>query len=109
MFSKILNTFTGIFLLLVGFGSITDAQTCQPAPVGLVSWYEGENNALDSRSRNNGTLQNGTTSTAGQTGQAFSFDGVDDHMIVPHNANQNTGDKITIEGWVNPILKTAIG
>ncbi len=102
MFYKITNIFSAIFLLLAGFGSVSIAQTCTPAPVGLVSWWAGDGSALDSRSRNNGTLQNGATFTAGQSGQAFSFDGVDDHIVVPHNANQNTGDKITIEGWVNP-------
>ena len=93
-----------IFLLLLGFSTTTIfAQTCTPAPVGLVSWFAADGNALDSRSRSNGTLQNGATFAAGEVGQAFSFDGVDDQITVPHNANQNGGTNLTIEAWINPI------
>ena len=57
---------------------------------------------LDYQGDANGTLQNGATFAPGMVGQAFSFDGVDDQIFVPHNANQNTASQITIDAWVNP-------
>lgn len=70
-------------------------------PPDLVSQWRAEGNATDSADDNDGTLQNGATFTAGQVGQAFSFDGVDDQVVVSHNANQNTGGQITIDAWIN--------
>jgi hypothetical protein len=76
--------------------------TCVPPPTGLVSWWPGDGNANDISGGNNGILSNGTTFATGEVGQAFSFDGVDDQVVVPHNANQNTGSQITIDAWVKP-------
>ena len=72
-------------------------------PTGLVSLWKAEGDAQDSADGNDGTLQNGTSFGPGIVGQAFSFDGVDDQVVVPHNANQNTGSQITIDAWVDPI------
>lgn len=74
---------------------------CEPSVPGLISWWSGDGNALDSRSRNNGTLQNGVTFAAGQNGQAFSLDGTDDFVRVPHNTNLNV-TQFTLETWVKP-------
>jgi Concanavalin A-like lectin/glucanases superfamily len=93
----LLFTFTFLLFNLNGF-----AQTCSPAPVGLVSWWQAENNALDSRSRNNGTLLNGATFGAGNIGQAFNFDGVNDSVQVPHDANQNINGSFSAETWIFP-------
>lgn len=97
--------FTTIILLTiaVGFGSEAFAQTCTPAAPDLVSWYSGDGNALDARSRNNGTLQNGATFGTGQNGQAFSFDGADDFVNIPDSSSlQSFTTQASIEGWINP-------
>jgi hypothetical protein len=73
---------------------------CAPAPVGLISWYAADGSALDSRLRNNGTLQNGATSGAGQNGQGFSLDGIDDFVQVPHSTSQNQTSSFTVEAWI---------
>src|SRR5881296_3016772 len=79
------------------------AQTnCVPPPSGLVSWWPGDGNATDITGGNNGILSNGTTFAAGEVAQAFSFDGVDDEVVEPHNPNQNTGSQITVDAWVYP-------
>lgn len=91
--------FTFTFLL---FSLNANAQTCSPAPIGLVSWWQAENNSLDSRSRNNGTLLNGTTFGVGNIGQAFNFDGVNDSVQVPDNANQNINGSFSAETWIFP-------
>lgn len=85
----------GLSLVLFSYAA---AQTCAPAPVGLVSWWAGENNALDSRSRNNGTLQNGATFAAGNVGQGFFFDGSNDSVDLGNWFNLQT---FTIEMWLN--------
>ena len=69
------------------------------APVGLVSWYSGDGNALDSRSRNDGTLQNGTTFAAGLVGQGFSFDGADDSLQI--NNGFMSASAFTFDFWLN--------
>ena len=56
-------------------------------PTDAVSWWKAENDATDSIDSNNGTLMNGTTFAPGKVGQAFSFDGVNDDVEVPHNTN----------------------
>jgi hypothetical protein len=95
------KSFILLLLIFTAFCVQAYAQTCSPAPVGLVSWWSGDNNALDSRSHNNGTLQNGATFSSGNIGQAVSFDGVDDRVYVPHNSSLNVSN-ITAEAWVFP-------
>lgn len=96
-----INFLTAFFVLVSGFAVVSRAQVCTPAPVGLVSWYAADGNGLDSRSRNNGTPQNGATFGAGQVGQAFSLDGSDDRVTVgnPSNLNFGTGD-FSVQAWV---------
>lgn len=76
-------------------------QTCQPAPVGLVSWYAADGNALDPRSRNDGTLQNGAAFGAGKNGQAFNLDGVDDYVEIADSPSLRPA-QFTLEFWVKP-------
>ncbi len=61
--------FAIILIALFGTTAIAvNAQVCTPAPVGLVSWWSGDSNALDGRSRNNGMLQNGATYGSSEVG-----------------------------------------
>ena len=60
---------SAVAVVIVGSGS------CTPAPTGLVSWWTGNGNALDSAGDNNGTLQGGAAYTNGLVGQAFNFNG----------------------------------
>ncbi len=77
---------------------------CGGAPSGMVAWYPGEGNASDVQGPTfeNGTLVNGATFTAGKVEQAFSFDGTNDYVAVPHAAILNIPGDLTIEGWINP-------
>ncbi|MBS1794234.1 MAG: carboxypeptidase regulatory-like domain-containing protein [Acidobacteria bacterium] len=80
---------------------------CAQAPNNLVSWFAGEGNALDSKSNNHGALQNGATYANGKVGQAFSFDGTDDRVLVPNSPSLDiTGNQMTIEAWINPTVVT---
>jgi hypothetical protein len=59
---------------------IVNSSSCAPAPTGLVSWWTGNGNALDSAGGNNGTLQGGATYTNGLVGQAFSLNGTSSYV-----------------------------
>src|SRR5207253_184471 len=58
-------------------------------------------NANDIQGSNNGTLQNGATFAAGNVGQAFSLDGVNDFIQIP-DAPDLTPSSITLDAWVKP-------
>ena len=68
-------------------------------PAGLVAWWRGENNALDSAGTNHGTALNGTSYAPGIVGQAFTFDGFNDAVLVP-DAPAMRPTSFTLEGWV---------
>lgn len=68
---------------------------------GSVSWWKAEGTAADAVDGNTGILQNGVNFAPGMVGQAFSFDGVNDQVIVPANANLPSGaSPRTVEGWI---------
>jgi hypothetical protein len=97
------NIFIGgrvvLLLVLTPMGQLA-AQPCVQPPVGLVSWWPGDGNADDITGSNDGTLKNGATFARGMVGQAFSIDGIDDFVKVPHHASQNLQNALTIDGWV---------
>lgn len=92
-----------IFPLLV-MALNSAAQTCAPAPPGLLSWWAAEGSGNDSVGTNTGTLVGGLTFTNGEVGQAFSFDGVDDYVIVSDSPSLNfgTNQDFSIEAWIRP-------
>jgi hypothetical protein len=93
------NIFVGVAAL-----SIANAANLISAPAGIVSWFSAESNALDTVGANNGTLENGTGFSAGEVGNSFNFDGVNDFVLVTASSGLNigSGSGFTIEGWINP-------
>ena len=76
---------------------------CDPAPSGLVSWWRAEGDAQDAVGSNNGVLENRAGFAAGEVGQAFNFDGINQYVLVTSsNLNVGLGSGLTIEGWINP-------
>src|SRR5687767_1637216 len=76
----------------------TAQSACVSAPAGLVSWWPGDNDALDWRGPNHGTLRSGAAFSAGKVGSGFLFDGVDDVVEAPTaGLNVGTGD-FSVEG-----------
>jgi hypothetical protein len=78
---------------------------CDPVPSGIVAWWQAEDNALDSVGGNNGTLMNGTGFTGGEVGTAFSFNGVNNFLLVgTPSPGLTTGlqNGFTFECWINP-------
>ncbi|HXG48666.1 MAG TPA: LamG-like jellyroll fold domain-containing protein, partial [Methylomirabilota bacterium] len=71
---------------------------CTTPPGGLVAWWPAEGNASDIANGNTGILTNGTTFAPGKVGQAFNFDGVNDHVIVPNFITNLPS--FTFEFWI---------
>ena len=68
--------------------------------IGLVSHWTGDNTALDSVGTNHGTLVSGATYSAGQIGQAFSFDGINDRVGIADSASLKLTGSLSIEAWI---------
>lgn len=106
MFNSKMKILTAIVFSLAILASLAQAQVCSPTPSGLMGWYPADGNANDiSGNSNHGTLENGATFAAGQVGQAFSFDGINDFVQLPAGVSLEP-DSITVEGWINPQTPT---
>src|ERR1041385_4039347 len=79
--------------------TVNPAPPCAPPPAGLVSWWKAESNTLDQVGGNNGTLAGNTTYAAGESGQAFSFDGYADAVNLGNPASLRL-QNFTIETWI---------
>ncbi|NVN91044.1 MAG: LamG domain-containing protein [Desulfuromonadales bacterium] len=74
---------------------------CVTPPSGLVSWWGGDNNALDIVGNNNGTLS-GATYAPGKVSQAFSLNGTNAYVQVPDSPAFNFGaGDFSLSLWVN--------
>ena len=78
-----------------------------PLSIGCVGlWLLNETGGLSaydlSGNDNHGTLTNGPTWASGRTGQALSFDGVDDYVNMGNGSSLNvlSGQGFTVSGWV---------
>ena len=66
---------------------------------GLVSWWRGEGNALDSVGANNGTTQGGVAFVAGRIGQSFEFHGTD-AVTIPTSSTLDVTNGYTLAYWI---------
>lgn len=82
-----------------GCAVLTRAQSCVPAPAGLVGLWQGENSVGDSVTGTQGTLVNHATFVDGQVGHAFRFDGYRSGVILNDSPAYHLQD-FTIEAWV---------
>ncbi len=87
-----------------------EVETLGDVTSGLVAYYpfnEEDGDKLKDASGNgiDGDLQNFDDgfSNSGVVGGAFSFDGLDDFIIVPHNDLMNLTDQATVSVWLNPV------
>jgi YD repeat-containing protein len=81
-----------------------DVEVGVAVPLGALAWWRAEADALDSLGASDGTLVGGASFALGNTGQAFSFDGVDDRVSIPESAATDISrmPEWTIEAWVFP-------
>ena len=83
--------------------SATPAQDCSRAIAGGSSFWPGDGSAIDVIGPNSGTPVGGATYAPGWVGQAFTFDGLDDHVAVPFHASFDVQPALqfSIALWVN--------
>ena len=74
-----------------------------PPLSGLIAWWKGESNALDSAGGNNGNLINDISFTKGEVNLAFNM-GTAGYVFVPASPSLDVGPGpgFTIEGWIYP-------
>jgi autotransporter-associated beta strand protein len=100
---KALSTcFKVVLVISASFALTTIAQpACVPPPAGLVSWWQGESNAVDSVGINSGALVGAVSFAPGWVGQAFSFGGAG-YISIPASSNLNFSGHMpmSVETWV---------
>jgi hypothetical protein len=82
--------------------NVTFTAACAPQPFGLVSWWKGEGNANDQTGNNNGTLVNSPSFALGAVGDAFSFNGNNQYVLIgqPVPTNLQIQNAITLSAWI---------
>ncbi len=85
----------------------TAAQSCDPPPSGLVSWWAAEGNALDQIGGNNGTPVGNLAYGSGEVGQAFVGDGINSGISMSNSPSLQL-QNFTIEAWIKRSSTTAV-
>lgn len=66
--------------------------------------------AIDLQSLNDGRLLNGVLTEPGIVGNAFSFDGIDDYIVIPNNDDLNFGmGDFTVAAWIQTSFDKGTG
>lgn len=102
MFCTTLGKYFVFSLVLIAAVSIPATNSfsqCTPPPDGMISWWTGDDEALDAKGANNGFVQNGAAFGAGKVGRSFSFDGIDDAVEIPDNPSLDISGAMTISFW----------
>jgi hypothetical protein len=85
--------------------------SCNEVSGDVVSWWRGEDDGTDSAGDNDGTEVNSAAYAAGLVGQAFSLEGSNDYVEVPHDESLSFGatDPMTIDLWAKRTGGSAVG
>jgi len=88
--------------------SLATQQDCVAAPQGLVAWWPLDGDANDIRGSNTGALVGADAFVAGVVGQALTFDGVEQYVLVTasQQIDVGSGPGLTIELWIDPAQVT---
>jgi subtilisin-like proprotein convertase family protein len=79
---------------------VTNILTFADRGPGIISWWRGENNTLDSLVINNGSPIGPVSYATGEVGQAFSFNGVSSYVQMANSPSLNPAGAFSIEGWI---------
>jgi hypothetical protein len=82
-----------------------ETNSCARPPSGLVNWWKGENNSLDSAGANNGVPVGGQISYAtGEVENAFHYSDGSGYVSVPAAPPLDVGQGagFTLEAWIRP-------
>ena len=88
-----------VFLVVAFFLLISIANAKAQCPEGMISYWKGEDNAVDTVDSNHGTIY-GAAFTTGKIGRAFSFDGVDDYVDIKNGALIANKNNSSVEAWI---------
>jgi subtilisin-like proprotein convertase family protein len=110
------NAYAGSNFLALANGSIsrtlstavgtTNILTFEYRGPGIISWWRGENNPLDSLGVNNGTAMGALNYATGEVAQAFSLDGSSSYVQMANSTSLNPAGGFSIEGWIYPTQDT---
>ena len=103
-----------ITLLAVAFTGMVSPEAraqgngCVPIPSGLVSWWAGENDLLDTVGGNHASSSSGVSFTAGKVGTGIVFSGAGSRVIIPNSISLDfgPGKNFSIETWVRTTSHT---
>lgn len=79
-------------MILANHGIVSSSGGLPPSTLltNLYAVYKAENNANDSLGTYNGTAVGGLTYTAGKSGNSFTFNGTNAHVLMPVNSMKKT-------------------
>ncbi|MBK8150282.1 MAG: InlB B-repeat-containing protein [Acidobacteria bacterium] len=85
------------------------ADVCYAPPIGMTSWYKGENNG-DDVFGHNAVAVNGAGYGAGKVGQAFSLNGSNQYYeSTPDSPDFDFGTgNLSIDAWISPVNTAGI-
>lgn len=87
--------------MILSLNGIIAGRGLSPLLTSLYTVYKAENNANDSFGTNNGTAQGGLTYSTGKSGNAFTFNGTNAHVLMPVNSMKKT--TFSMNFWIfNP-------
>ena len=69
------------------------------AEAGLVAYYPFDDDLVDHSGNGNNGTSHGATFVSGYSGQALSFDGLDDYVFAPVNINAGVMPQMTMSAW----------
>jgi hypothetical protein len=87
-------------LLVLAFGLCRSFGQAYPVPPGLVSWWPGQNSALDVYGTNNGTWTGTPQYVGGEVGNAFFFDGATSYVTITNYSFLLQQTNFTVEFWM---------
>jgi hypothetical protein len=91
---------TVLSLVILAMTSFTaEAQTCVPAPAGMVGWWPGNGSAQDAVAGNNGQFAGDTLFAPAVVNQGFKLDGFGDSVEIPDSAALKPA-QVSVEAWV---------
>jgi len=92
---------SAIVLVSLLASNIGFTEPTHPSEIGLVACWGGDGDASDAVGQNHGLPQNGATFAPGLFGMAFSFDGVNDFILVPESDDLDfpEGSSVSIVAW----------
>ena len=87
-------------MILANHGIISSSGGLPPSTLltNLYAVYKAESNANDSLGAYNGTAQGGLTYTTGKSGNAFTFNGTNAHVLMPVNSMKKT--TFSVNFWI---------